>query len=193
MASFIRYLTHPQVQVDAMVPVPDWSLSGQGRTRVGRFARASCLAATTAIVSSGERKAKETAAIIADALGLTVSVRTGMHENDRSGTGFLPPAEFEITANAFFAQPESRIRGWERAGDAQRRIVAEFKAVVALAVTGDLLIVGHGAVGTLLYCHLAGLPIDRSYDQPTGGGCIFTLSSADCSIVHSWRSIEDMA
>jgi len=34
---------------------------------------------------------------------------------------------------------------------------------------GDVLFVGHGAVGTLLFCHYSGVAIDRAYDQPADG------------------------
>jgi len=67
----------------------------------------------------------ETAEIIARELNVTVEVREAMHENDRSATGFLPPYEFETVANRFFADPLVSIRGWERAIDAQLRIVRE--------------------------------------------------------------------
>ena len=61
---------------------------------------------------------------MADRLGLTPIVIDGLGENDRSSTGYLPKAEFEAVADAFFARPEESVRGWERAVDAQRRIVA---------------------------------------------------------------------
>ena len=48
----------------------------------------------------------------------------GIGENDRSATGFLPREEFWATADLFFAHPTESIRGWERAIDAQARIVA---------------------------------------------------------------------
>jgi hypothetical protein len=67
-ADIVRYLTHPQVQIDPAVPVPQWSLSPIGRTRTGGLANASRLSSTTQIVSSGERKAIETAEIIAGPL-----------------------------------------------------------------------------------------------------------------------------
>jgi hypothetical protein len=67
-ADIVRYLTHPQVQIDPAVPVPQWSLSPIGRTRTEGLANASRLSSTTQIVSSGERKAIETAEIIAGPL-----------------------------------------------------------------------------------------------------------------------------
>jgi broad specificity phosphatase PhoE len=95
----IRYLTHPQVQIEPAVPVPDWRLSRRGRERVAALAATNALAGTTHIVSSAERKAVETAEPLAAALGIVIEIRDAMHENDRSATGFLPPAEFEIVAD----------------------------------------------------------------------------------------------
>ncbi|MGY3075407.1 hypothetical protein ACVWZZ_001778 [Bradyrhizobium sp. LM6.10] len=42
-ADIVRYLTHPQVQIDPAVPVPQWSLSLIGRTRTEGLANASWL------------------------------------------------------------------------------------------------------------------------------------------------------
>ncbi|MPZ09517.1 MAG: histidine phosphatase family protein [Kiloniellaceae bacterium] len=187
----VRYLTHPQVQVDPLVPVPRWGLSAEGRARVEALATAGWLAGTTRIVSSGERKALETATILAAALNLDVEIREAMHENDRAATGFLPPPAFEAVADAFFAQPTVSVSGWERAVDAQARIVREAEAVLAREMAGDLLFVGHGAVGTLLYCHYAGLAIARVHDQPAGGGHYFVLAWEDRRVLHPWRRMED--
>jgi len=48
-----------------------------------------------------------------------------------------------------------------------------------------------GAVGTLLYCHLAGEPIDRRWDQPPNGGGNFYCFTLTPRAVHSWwRAID---
>ena len=65
-----------------------------------------------------------------------------------------------MVADQFFAVPNESVRGWERAADAQTRIVTEAMRVMRQAPDGDILMVGHGGVGTLLYCHLAGLEIE---------------------------------
>ena len=188
----IRYLTHPQVAIDPAVPVPDWGLSDAGRARVASVAGALSLSGTTRIVSSAERKARETAAPIAERRGIAVEIRPAMHENDRSATGFLPPEEFERVADAFFASPDTSIRGWETARAAQERIVAEFRHLVQ-DLTGDLLIVGHGGVGTLLWCALAGKPIDRRHDQgPGGGGNLFSVDPATLRPVSTWQPMETL-
>ncbi|SEM21820.1 histidine phosphatase family protein [Bradyrhizobium sp. OK095] len=188
----VRYLTHPQVQIDPDVPVPQWGLSPVGRTRTEGHAHAGSLANTTQIISSGERKAIETAEIIAIRLGIMIEIREAMHENDRSATGFLKPVEFEAVADQFFAQPHLSVRGWERAIDAQARIVRETEAVLARNRPGDVLFVGHGAVGTLLFCHTAGHPIDRVHDQPAGGGNCFAFTRDGRDVLHGWRSMEEI-
>ena len=192
MTVHIRYLTHPQVKIVPAVPVPPWGLSDVGRIRTEALANAEWLSETTQIISSGERKAIETAAIIAGQLKVTVEVRDAMHENDRSTTGFLAPDEFETVAGQFFAQPLVSIRGWERAIDAQLRIVREVERVLARNRSGDVLFVGHGAVGTLLFCHYSGFAIDRAHDQPAGGGHYFALIKDRRRVLHPWRRMEDL-
>ena len=81
---------------------------------------------------------------------------------NRSSTGFLAQSEFERVASEFFAKPESSVRGWERAIDAQHRIVTAVERLFEGETNpGSVAIVSHGAVGTLLYCALAGEKIDR--------------------------------
>src|SRR6516225_6975246 len=192
MMSLVRYLTHPQVNIDPASPVPSWGLSRIGRARTEAVASTGLLSRTTQIISSGERKAIETAEIIAAKLDLEVEVREAMHENDRSATGFLMPNEFQAVAGQFFAQPQISVRGWERAVDAQLRIVREVEHVLARNRPGDVLFVGHGGVGTLLYCHYSGLAIDRTYDQPAGGGYFFSFAKDDRRVQHSWYLLEDL-
>ncbi len=188
----VRYLTHPQVAIDPDRAVTEWSLSVEGRNRVEALAKSGALAGTARIVSSAERKALETAAPLAAVLGLTVEIRAAMHENDRSATAYLREKEFEATADAFFAYPAVSIRGWETAAAAQSRIVAEVESVLADTDPGTLLLVGHGAVGTLLYCHWAGLPISRIHDQMSGGGCFWTLDATAGHPLHGWLPMEEM-
>jgi broad specificity phosphatase PhoE len=57
-------------------------------------------------------------------------------------------------------------------------------------VDGDVAIVAHGGVGTLLLCHLSGLPISRDQDQPsTNGGNYFAFDRDTLRLIQGWRSI----
>ncbi|MTI17848.1 histidine phosphatase family protein [Rhodobacteraceae bacterium RKSG542] len=174
------YLTHPNVEIDPAVPVPDWDLSDVGRQRMQEGLRQSWLIDVDHVISSREKKAIETGQIIAGHLGVDMEIVEGLHENDRSSTGFVPPEKFEEIANEFFARPAVSVQGWERALDAQTRIVSEIKKVFEAIPQDDVVLFsGHGGVGTLLKCHLANLAISRDHDVPAGGGYWFCFDRKD--------------
>jgi broad specificity phosphatase PhoE len=184
----VFFVTHPEVAVDPAVPVPLWGLSPAGRARMQAFAAAPEVAGVRSVWSSAETKAVEAATVLGDVLGLAPRIDEALHENDRSATGFLPPPEFERMADAFFARPEESIRGWERAIDAQARVVAAIDRVLAAAPQGDVAIVAHGGVGTLLLCWLLGEPIARTRDQPFQGH-VFTFDRPTRAVRTVWRPI----
>lgn len=187
MASLL-FITHPEVVVDPAVPIERWHLSDRGIERMRAFSRSQVCAGVRTVWASGETKAIEAAGILAGALGLGVHVSKALGENDRSATGFLPPAEFEETADAFFAHPGASIRRWERAVDAQARICKAVLQVVARHREGDLAVVSHGAVGTLLFCSLSGHAISRTFDQPSQGHW-WTAALPSLRPTNSWTSI----
>lgn len=189
------YVTHPQVNMDANVPVPLWGLSSRGRERAEAFARSGVVPVGSMIFSSRETKAMELADILAGSIGALVMSDHLMGENDRSATGFLPPALFEDTADRFFRAPDISIDGWERAVDAQKRIVDTVTTALASVPQGiPAVFCGHGAVGTLLKCHVAGRSIARSEDQsrladPGGGnGFVFDIATGD--LICDWMPME---
>ena len=139
-----------------------------------------------AIWASTECKAIEAAGILAAHHGLPLQVHPGFDENDRSSTGYLPPDEFQHAADRFFADPHASFQGWERAIDAQARVVAAWQDIVRNP--GRTAIIGHGGTGTLLMCALAGLPIDRRHDAPRQG-CHWTYDRLAGTLLHHWRPI----
>jgi broad specificity phosphatase PhoE len=188
---FALYITHPQVRIDPAVAVPKWGLSETGAARARLAATRRWAGQLGRIISSDETKAIETAALVA-AGGLSVEVIEGMHENDRSATGFLAPPEFEKAADWFFANPTASFHGWERAIDAQARIVSKVEEVLRQHDPKvPVAFVGHGGVGTLLKCHLEKRPIARQGDQPAGGGNLFCFRLADRALSCDWTPIED--
>jgi broad specificity phosphatase PhoE len=192
MARHIHFITHPDVLIDPAVPVPDWPLSPRGRERMQAALRLPWMAGVRALFSSTERKAVDGAAILAEALSLPIIQLEDLGENDRSSTGYLPKLEFEAMADQFFARPQESVRGWERAVDAQRRIVAAMEEVLRRApAEGDVAVVSHGGVGALYLCHLQGRPIGRDADQPpTNGGNHYAFDARARRLLHGWRSID---
>ena len=139
----------------------------------------------TSVYCSTEQKSIDAAAILAEHLSLGFHQVEALGENDRSATGLLPPDVFERVADHFFGSPDKSIRGWVRAVDAQSRIV---RAVEKIGKTenGNVAIVSHGAVGTLVYCHLAGEPIARRWDQPPNGGGNYYRFTLSPRAAHFW-------
>lgn len=186
--SALYFISHPEVTVDPRTPVERWHLSAAGVERMRAFSQSSTLSNVSAIWSSTEAKAIEAAGILGGALGLGIRVSKDLGENDRGATGFLPPDEFENVADAFFSSPDKGIRGWERAVEAQGRVRKAVAQIASEHTDGDLAIVAHGAIGTLLFCALTGNAIARSFDQPFQGH-YWTATLADLVPVHGWTSI----
>jgi broad specificity phosphatase PhoE len=153
------------------------------------------VAEITSIYCSNERKAIDGAEILGDYLSLPITKRQDLGENDRSATGFLPPAEFEAVATAFFSHPNESVRGWERAVDAQDRIIRAVRAIAAAELQpGTIAVVSHGAVGTLLHCALARNPISRRWDQrANGGGNYFAFELEPTRVLGWWSAIDASA
>lgn len=185
-------VTHPDVVINPTVAVPCWPLSARGCERMRAATKRAWTRRIASIFASTERKATDAALILAEARGIGFSTMPELGENDRSATGFLPRGEFEDMADRFFVSPDTAIRGWERAIDAQRRIVAAFDVVLKTAPAhGDVAMVTHGAVGTLLQCHLDGVAISRTFDQPPGnGGYYYAVDVESRLTVHGWTLIE---
>ncbi|PZF65375.1 histidine phosphatase family protein [Curtobacterium sp. MCBD17_013] len=180
------FITHPEVTIEPMARVEDWGLSAAGRARAAHAVEV--VPRPAHVVSSAERKARETATVLAAALGVEVVVDRELGEMDRSATGYLPPDEFDVTVDAFFAEPTSSIRGWERAVDAQRRIERAVRR--QLTNTRDsVAFVSHGGMGGLLLASLTGAPISRGLDQP-GLGSWFTFDPGTWRALSGWQRLD---
>lgn len=191
----LYFISHPNVVVNAAVPVPRWPLSAVGRARMVEGLRQPWIRDIGAIYASTEQKAIDSADILARHRSIDFQQVEELGENDRSSTGFLEPREFEAVADAFFANPQSSVRGWERAADAQQRIVRAVSAIEQHDTRGgSIAIVSHGAVGTLLYCYLTGKPISRAWDQPpNGGGNFYAFTLTPPHADAGWAAVDHIA
>ena len=191
--SVLRYISHPNVDIDPHRPVAEWRLSELGRQRAHALLDQEWITSIGLIISSAETKALETADLIAARLNMDVDGRRSTGEIDRSATGFVEPERHELLADRFFAHPTQSASGWERAVDAQQRIVDAVGDVLDAPLAdpdGDVAIVGHGAVGTLLMCHLNSRAINRSHDQP-GQGHYWSYDRSDRRLLHPWQPIDE--
>ena len=192
MASLI-FITHPEVVIDPNQPIPEWPLNVTGRARMERFTSMLADRDVSAVYASTERKAMDGAAIVAERLGLSYGTDEDLGENDRSATGYIAPPEFWEVVAEFFRRPHESIRGWERAIDAQARIVGAVRRILREDETaGDIVVVSHGGVGALLTAHLQKVEIGKeSRPQHPGGGCFIVIDRDSFTMTQDWRAIED--
>lgn len=186
------YLTHPEVNIDPAIATPDWGLSPKGAARVAALADRLTDLRNVQLCSSAERKALETAWPLAAMTGRGVHVDRAMGENDRAATGYLPPATFDKARHAFFGESAKSYCGWETAQSAQARVVDAVQKAVSAFGKNDLIFTGHGAVGTLLFCHLAGKPIDVLWDQD-GPGHWFAFDPDSGAVRGGWSAMENLS
>ena len=184
--SLVYFITHPDVVIDSEIPVPRWPLSPRGKERMKKLLAQPWINAIGSVYCSTEQKAIDGARILAEHLAIAYEMVEGLGEIDRSSTGYLPHDEHAATAEQFFAHPDKRIRGWETAKLAQQRIVKAVKQVATNDKgSGDIAIVSHGAVATLLLCHLKGCQISLK-EGPSGanGGSYYCFDVQSKSLIH---------
>ena len=188
----IYFMTHPEVQFDWAIPVPQWDLSDVGRARLEKLITQPWIRTLTSVFASPERKSVSAATRIAQVCDVPLCFMPELTEIDRSAAGTLPPEQYSAVTEMFFARPDQSARGWERATDAQRRITGAFERIVKDADTkANVAIVSHGGVGTLLLCQLKSASIRRSEDQP-GQGHYFVYNTEEKRVEHGWRRIDDL-
>jgi broad specificity phosphatase PhoE len=199
------FITHPDVIIDPQKPIERWGLSPRGRERMTAGLAQPWLRSVGLVLSSSEQKALDGAEILVAALGVPQRVIQELGEYDRSSTGLLPPELFWQLVQQFFAEPEQSIRGWERALDAQARVLQAVRGAAAAwqarhdAERPDLAIVAHGAVGALLLAALSGAGISLEFDQPrppagsvpgSGGGNYFCFRLPGLELERGWRPFD---
>ena len=142
----IRHAT-PTVQQDSLAR--EWPLSEAGRQACERFAGRLAEYQITAIVSSAERKARETAVILAARLGLARSVDADLNEHTRENVPYLDRPVFEARIQQLFAEPDALVFGQETATQAYMRFAGAVKRALAAHPAGDVALVTHGTVMAL--------------------------------------------
>ncbi|MEM9564896.1 MAG: histidine phosphatase family protein [Actinomycetota bacterium] len=198
--SLFRYISHANVVKDPEVPVPRWGLDDTGRRRVATLAEQPWLSTVDRFVCSAETKAIETATILAERWQRPIEIRPETGETDRSATGYVPEARHAELAARYFAEPARSADGWETAIDGQLRVIEALAdllvepgpdpaAADGVRTRPDIAVIGHGGVGTLLWCHLAGAAIDQANDQP-GQGHYWTWDRSTGAMLHRWHPID---
>lgn len=149
---------HSMPEMVAGVPASQWRLSDEGRRRCEPLARRLAAYDLAAVVASEEPKAVETGQIVAEVLGLPFQTAPGLHEHERPKAGLFSTREqFEAQVARLFEHPSELVLGHETADQAHARFVRAIANVLSQHPSGNLAVVTHGTVLTLLASRAAGL------------------------------------
>lgn len=154
----IVLVRHAAVETIPAVAPSLWQLSDEGRAEARRLAHEPVWLPVERIFSSPEPKAFETAHILAGPNGLTVTAIEDLHEVVRPANQWFGddyPGGYPAAVRAYFARPAEAVHGWERAVDAQERILGCIDTVRAWEPHG-FAIAGHGLTISLLVSALTG-------------------------------------
>jgi len=144
----------PEIKEDT--PAREWSLSEEGQVRARTLVEKLIPYQPEFIVSSVEPKARETAAILAENLGLEFQEVAGLHEHDRSGSPYHSKDEFQHLVQEFFAKPTELIFGNETTDVALGRFRHAVDFVLNLYGEKNIVVVAHGTVISLYVSWLTG-------------------------------------
>jgi broad specificity phosphatase PhoE len=145
----------PLILQDA--PAREWPLSDEGRRACEEFAGRLAAYQVTAIISSAETKARETAASLAASLGLTPGVDADLNEHRRDNAPYLGRPVFEAAIRRLFAEQDMLVFGQETAMQAYTRFAGAVQRALAAHPIGDVALVTHGTVMTLYADRHAGV------------------------------------
>jgi broad specificity phosphatase PhoE len=123
-----------------------WPLSSAGKEAAGRLVDKLTGYGATAVVSSTEPKAAETARIVAEGLDLPAETYAGLHEHERRTVPHLKTSDFLSLMAQVFRRKEEVVLGEESAAAALTRFRKALEGVCARHAEGNLIIVAHGTV-----------------------------------------------
>jgi len=155
-AKHLILVKHSSPEIVEGVPAREWHLSDDGRVHARELAGKLIPYQLEVIVSSVEPKARETASILAENLGLEFHVVDGLHEHDRSRSPYYSKDEFQNLVREFFARPTELIFGNETASEALMRFRQAVDIVLNSHHEQNIIAVSHGTVISLYVSWLIG-------------------------------------
>ena len=135
---------HSLPAVDPARPAEEWRLSEEGRRRCEPLAARVAAHGPTAIVSSTEPKARETAELLGAELGLEMREYAALRETARRTVPWLEREELRTAIRTLFERPDEVVFGEESASDALGRFSAAVDGLAEATV-----VVSHGTVISL--------------------------------------------
>jgi broad specificity phosphatase PhoE len=135
---------HSLPAIDREIPPAHWHLSEEGKAHCRPLAERLRVYEPTALISSTEPKAAETARLVAHELGLTVELDPRLREQYRS-VPWLNADAFRMIVGRAFECPAEIVYGMESLNSARERFEAAVDERLA-STRRSLVVVAHGTV-----------------------------------------------
>jgi broad specificity phosphatase PhoE len=137
---------HAAPDVVPGVSSEQWRLSDRGRASCAALAEALRAHAPDVIVASEESKARETAELVAQPLGVPWKTAPGLHEHDRRGVPHMRSGEFISHVELMLRKRDQRVLGNESADEALRRFRGAVRDLLGQHPDETVAVVSHGTV-----------------------------------------------
>lgn len=146
---------HSSPAISDRMSYRDWPLSDEGRRLALRAAEYVAGFKPRQICSSDERKATDTAKVIARHCSLDVKVEPDLREHDRTGVPWRDAATRQQELQALFENPNEVVFGRESGSQALQRLTTAIDRVTT-QMPGPWVLVSHGTVMALFLAKLTG-------------------------------------
>lgn len=158
----------------------EWPLSEEGRRSSVRAAKYIDGFQPKLICSSDERKARETAEIIADHTGIPIEIDPDLREHDRTGVPWRDASTRQRELEKLFAEPAKIVFGRESAQQARQRFTRAIGRAFA-RTPGPLVVVTHGTVMALFLSALTGRAAIEIWSK-LGLSAVAAVDLRDCQL-----------
>lgn len=174
------------------------SLTPAGLAQAAALARRAAGQALEAVYASDLRRARQTAAVIAEALGLPVQVDPGLRERHlgifqgllKDETKARYPEEYRRYKAG---GPDHVVPGGESMRQCQQRTLAALGRIVARHPGGGILVVSHGGVLGALFRHTLGIPLEapRRFEPGNGSWNVFRHEEGEWHL-ETWGDVTHL-
>ena len=156
------------LRVEGASGAADPDLSDDGHAQARHLAAYLRTEDVDALYVSPLRRALQTAAPVADAFGLGVTVVDGVAEYDRNSDTYIPAEEMRATNHPLWQALLSGedVDGFEPRAEFHARVVASVEQLVTAHPGDRIVVVCHGGVINAYLSHVLGLPLTAGFFYP---------------------------